>query len=109
MDKFNKVLIGDFVGEYNSYMRLYAVLVIGKDEENQELIVDDVYCYRRGKGFRIKKLELDDWEFFDKHSQNQLHKELVKISLENLPEKLKYLRLIKLIKIQKNIQNNLID
>lgn len=106
-DKYNRIFVGDFVGEFENMSKIYAVFVIDKDDETKEILTDDVFYYTKRQKERMKWLEIGDWEFIDEHSQNALHKYLEEIPLDDLPEKLKYLRLIKVRKIQKKLGKNL--
>lgn len=107
MDKYDKILVGDFVGEYAEGLKIYAVFVIDKNDNTKEILTDDVYYYMKTREDRLKWLKIDEWEYFDDYSQVFLHKKLEEIPDKDLKEKKRYLRFIKLKKIRKKIQNNL--
>jgi len=104
MTKYDNVLIGDFVMYFESCLNTYASFVIDKDDETQQITVDEIFMGRSNVEHRKRYLENNQWEMVDEHSQNSMHKRMLDYDDEKLPEKLHYIRMIKLKKLRKNLR-----
>jgi formylmethanofuran dehydrogenase subunit E len=104
MTKYDRVLIGDFVIYFESGLQTFASLVIDKDDETQQITVDEIFMGKSDKERRKRYLTINQWEMCDKYSQNDLHKRMQEYDDKKLPEKLYYIRLIKLKKLRKNLK-----
>lgn len=98
--KFDKVFIGDFVGIFENVNKVYAAIVVNKNDATQEITVDEIFNnYMYDKEYRTSIKSLNEWYTFDEHSQNHLHGKLEEVDDKEFPEKNAYLRMIKINKI----------
>ena len=100
--KFNRVSIGDFVGIFENTNKIYAAIIISKNDATQEITVDEIFNnYMYNMKNRVSTKSINEWYTYDEHSQIHLHSKLEEVDEEEFPEKKTYIRMIKLNKIIK--------
>jgi hypothetical protein len=113
MSKINKIQPGDFIAYSLSNSEFTAVLVIEVYLNEKKLLVDEIFRYSTNKfrneyfkSERIFYITENEFETYDDQSQNFFHKKLLELDDNLIPEKIKYLRLIKLKKLKRKILFN---
>lgn len=100
---FNDVRVGDFVEIYDGKLYVNTSLVIGKNPKSKEIKVDDVFGTLKGKNKSERISWITECEVTEGLSRDTVYNYFMKIPHKLLPEKLWYLRLIKLNGIAKSI------
>lgn len=104
MAKYDDILIGDFVMYFEDMLHTYASFVIEKNDELQEITVDEIFMGKSDVERRKRYLGINQWETIDDYSQNSIHKRMLDFDDDKLPEKTHYIRLIKLNKLRKKLK-----
>lgn len=103
LNGFNDVRVGDFVGIYDGKLFINTSLVIGKNPKNKKILIDNIFGVLNGVPNKRRLKWITECELVDELAQKTVYEYFMKISHNKLPEKLWYLRLIKLNIIFKKI------
>lgn len=105
LNGFDDVRVGDFVGIYEGKLFINTSLVIGKNPKTREILVDDIFGIIKQipKDRRIKWIT--ECELVDELAQKTIYDYFMAIPHNTLPEKLWYLKLIKLNRIVYKLHN----